>query len=60
MTGDWKHTSLREAGVTLIDCDHRTPPVAHAGYPYVAIPQLREGRLDLTGVRRISPEHFVE
>ena len=60
MEGEWKRISLREAGVTLIDCDHRTPPAADSGYPYVAIPQLKEGRLALAGVRRISPEHFVE
>ena len=60
MAGEWKPTSLREAGVTLIDCDHRTPPAADSGYPYVAIPQLKEGRLALNDVRRISPEHFVD
>ena len=60
MAGEWKRTSLREAGVTLIDCDHRTPPAADSGYPYVAIPQLKEGRLFLGDVRWISPEHFVE
>ena len=60
MAGEWKRTSLREAGVSLIDCDHRTPPAADSGYPYVAIPQLKEGRLALSDVRRISPEHFVE
>ena len=60
MAGEWKRVSLRDAGVTLIDCDHRTPPAADSGYPYVAIPQLREGRLALNDVRRISPEHFAE
>lgn len=60
MARDWQYTSLRDAGVKLIDCDHRTPPAADGGYPYVAIPQLEGGRLDLVDVRRISPEHFVE
>ena len=60
MAVEWKRTSLREAGVTLIDCDHRTPPAADSGYPYVAIPQLKEGRIVLNDVRRISPEHFAE
>ncbi|MFZ4780340.1 MAG: restriction endonuclease subunit S, partial [Terrimicrobiaceae bacterium] len=60
MAGEWKRTSLREAGVTLIDCDHRTPPAADSGYPYVAIPQIKEGRLDLSDARRISPEHFAD
>jgi type I restriction enzyme S subunit len=60
MVGKWKSLSLREAGVSLIDCDHRTPPAVGTGSPYIAIPQLKEGRLDLSDVRRISPEHFVE
>jgi len=60
MAGEWAKLSLREAKVTLIDCDHRTPPASESGYPYVAIPQLRNGRIDLSNVRRITREHFDE
>ena len=60
MRGEWPTLSLREAHVRLIDCDHRTPPASDAGYPYVAIPQLRNGRIDLSEVRRMSREHFVD
>jgi type I restriction enzyme S subunit len=60
MQSEWKLKSLRDAGVSLIDCDHRTPPPAETGYPYIAIPQLRKGRLDLSDVRRISHEHFLD
>ncbi|ULA68400.1 MAG: Type I restriction-modification system, specificity subunit S [Nitrospira sp.] len=60
MAGEWQTLTLREAGVSLIDCDHRTPPSAEKGYPYVAIPQLRGGRIDLSDVRRITHEHFIE
>jgi type I restriction enzyme S subunit len=60
MTNEWPMMSLRDAGVSLLDCEHRTPPDAGAGYPYVAIPQIKHGRLDLAGVRRIAPEHFAE
>src|SRR5260221_3500979 len=56
----WQNMALREAGVSLIDCDHRTPPASDGGYPYVAIPQLKEGQLDLADVRRIPREYFVE
>lgn len=52
--------SLAEAGVVLIDCDHRTPPAASDGFPYVAIPQMKEGRIVLDGVRRISESDFKE
>ena len=60
MAAEWATMTLREAHVTLIDCDHRTPPASDAGYPYVAIPQLRAGRIDLTDVRRIAREHYFE
>jgi len=56
----WPRVSLRDAGVSLIDCDHRTPPAAATGYPYIAIPQLKEGRIELSEVRRISAEHLVD
>lgn len=60
MAGDWQELTLQEAGVTLLDCVHKTPPDAGTGYPYVAIPQLKEGRVDLDCVRRITKEHFDE
>ena len=58
--GEWPIMSLREAGVSLIDCEHRTPPAAERGYPYVAIPQVKDGRINLNGVRRITRERFDE
>jgi type I restriction enzyme S subunit len=56
----WREVSLREAGVVLYDCDHRTPPPAPRGYPYIAIPQMRDGRLDLSGARNISEDDWIE
>ncbi len=60
MAGEWPTMSLREAGISLIDCEHRTPPAVEHGYPYVAIPQVKDGRINLNGVRRITREHFDE
>ena len=60
MAGEWRSLTLRAANVTLIDCDHRTPPAAEHGYPYVAIPQMQGGRIELAGARRISREHYME
>jgi type I restriction enzyme S subunit len=62
MTSDfaWERTTLQQAGIMLIDCDHRTPPHADEGYPYIAIPQLRNGHINLDGVRLISREDFLE
>ena len=56
----WRQMTLREAGVSLIDCDHRTPPASETGYPYISIPQLKQGRLELADVRRITRERFLE
>jgi len=60
MASDWPTMTLREANVTLIDCYHRTPPAAEGGYPYVAIPQLRAGRIDLSDARRVTRDHYLE
>lgn len=60
MPSEWKRISLREAGITLIDCDHRTPPAVDSGYPYVSIPQLRQGRIEISDARKITAEHFEE
>ena len=60
MAGEWLTMTLREANVTLIDCDHRTPLAADTGYPYIAIPQLRGGRVDPSDARRITREDFLE
>ena len=60
MVNDWQYLSLREAGVILIDCLHKTPPSAKLGYPYIAIPQIKQGRINIEGARLISKEHFLE
>ena len=54
----WESLSLKAAGVTLIDCDHRTPAASSEGYPYIAIPQLKNGHIELDGVRRISQSDY--
>ncbi len=59
MSDSWLEMSLEEAGVLLIDCEHRTPAAAEEGYPYVAIPQLRDGRIDFSTARRITRDDFI-
>lgn len=60
MASNWQVMTLAKAGVSLVDCDHRTPPGIADGYPYIAIPQLKDGHVVLDGVRRISREHLDE
>jgi len=55
---DWSVVKLRDAGVRLIDCDHKTPKAEEKGFPYIGIPQLKQGRVVLDGARLISEEDF--
>ncbi len=57
---DWPVMTLQEAGVALIDCVHKTPAAVEVGFPYVAIPQMKNGRIDFTDARRISRSDFLE
>ena len=58
--GEWRSMSLREAGVALIDCVHKTPAAVEDGYPYITIPQMKNGRIDFSTARRISSTDFIE
>ncbi len=60
ITTSWKMTKLKDVGVTLIDCDHRTPQRIETGLPYVGIPQLSNGRIDLSTAKLISEQDFFE
>ena len=48
MVSDWKLSTLEEAGVILIDCVHKTPPATDEGYPYIGIPQIKNGCIDFS------------
>jgi type I restriction enzyme S subunit len=58
--GEWRTVALRDAGVELIDCVHATPKAADQGYPYIAIPQMKNGRIDFRDARKISHSDFIE
>lgn len=61
MSSKWPTQSLHGAGVTLLDCVHKTPAEDPAGeYRYVAIPQMTDGHVTLQGARRISASDFEE
>lgn len=57
---EWKPSRLRDVGVSLIDCVHKTPEAQPTGYPYVGIPQMKNGRIDFSTARLISREDFLE
>jgi type I restriction enzyme S subunit len=58
--GEWRPARLRDVGVSLIDCVHKTPVAQSLGYPYVGIPQMRNGRIDFSTARRISRDDYLE
>ncbi len=58
MQFDWYTTTLKDAGVTLIDCDHKTPKAQETGMPYIGIPQLKEGHIIPADARLITEEDF--
>lgn len=58
---EWKNLTLKEAGVTLIDCEHKTPEAQSDGIPYIGIPQLKNGHISFeSNPRLISEEDYVE
>lgn len=56
----WPVRTLHDAGVRLIDCVHKTPAAQTEGFPYVGIPQMKDGVVDFSDARRISAEDYVE
>lgn len=50
--------TLEQAGVQVIDCLHKTPPAQEEGLPYVGVPQIADGRIDLEQARKISEKDF--
>ena len=60
MGSKYKKTSLKELGVELIDCDHKTPKAVESGVPYIGIPQMDNGRINFdANPRLISEKDFV-
>ena len=57
---EWPAMTLAEAGVKLIDCVHKTPNPVADGFPYVTIPEMKNGRIDFANARRISKRDFIE
>ncbi|BCH53208.1 restriction endonuclease subunit S [Agrobacterium vitis] len=55
---EWQPMTLQRAGVILLDCVHATPQPVEMGYPYVAIPQMKDGHIDFEGARQISAADF--
>jgi type I restriction enzyme S subunit len=57
---EWERLSLKKAGIALIDCVHATPNSVASGYPYIAIPQMKDGRIDFASSRQINSQDFAD
>ncbi len=52
--------ALEDAGVRVLDCEHKTPSAQRQGHPYIAIPDIQDGRVHLDQTRRISDQDLAE
>jgi len=48
--------SLREAGVALIDCEHRTPPAAESVAQLRQLPQVASAGVVFTTIQKFLPD----
>jgi type I restriction enzyme S subunit len=48
-----------DADVELFDCEHKTPAPATHGIPYIAIPEMKEGRLDVSNARLVAEQNVT-
>lgn len=60
MEDNFRRISLTEAGVAVLDCEHKTPQGAMEGFPYIAIPDIQDGRVVLETTRKISETDLHE
>ncbi|MCD4652718.1 restriction endonuclease subunit S, partial [bacterium] len=61
MGSEWENISLKDGGVQLIDCVHKTPKDEGQGYPYIAIPQIKSGHIDFAAnPRLINYQDLIE
>lgn len=43
----------------IVDCEHKTAPLADVGYPSIRTPNVGKGRLILDGVNRVNEETYL-
>lgn len=60
MTTLFELCSLSSAGVSVLDCEHKTPAACSDGFPYIAIPDVQDGRVVIETARRISAADLEE
>ena len=56
----WPLRELGGIGVRVLDCEHKTPPGVARGYPYIAIPDIVDGRVNVVTARQITSEDLEQ
>jgi type I restriction enzyme S subunit len=56
---EYDYVPLGESGVRVLDCHHLTPKPADSGLPYIAIPDIHDGRINVASARIISSSDFA-
>jgi type I restriction enzyme S subunit len=52
--------TLSAIGVSVLDCEHKTPAAQDSGFPYIAIPDIQDGRVLVDQARLISEADLTE
>ena len=52
--------ALADVGVSVLDCEHKTPAAQPSGLPYIAIPDIQDGRVLVSQARLISENDLAE
>lgn len=55
----WAWASLLQVSQAVIDCHNKTAPYVSEGIHLIRTTDIRNGRMDLSGTRKISEETFV-
>jgi len=58
MPSDWPLVRLGDMGVAVHDCEHLTPSLGTSGVPYVTIPDMKAGVIDVDGAKRMPETDY--
>lgn len=51
---------LRDFCSAIVDCEHKTAPIAPVGIPSIRTSNIKNGRIDFENANRVSPETYAE
>lgn len=54
----WEWATLFDAALLVIDCYNKTPPYVASGIPLIRTTNVRNGRIDVPGAKRVSEKTY--